>query len=289
MMNGTVVVAEGVEILEIKIPDGVLSGKVKMADGSPAEGAMVMLMREGASTIESQVMRKMGRTDEEGAYRIEGVASGKYKVNVHHESGAMQQGSVDVGDDVQAWDITMGEGFEVSGTVTFADGRPAGRAMVMAATGEDDSTVGFAMADASGAFTLQPELAAGEYTLLAYMQDYAVEARRVTIDKASTFAFELAPSGDMEVTVTDVQGKGLEGQAVELKNSAGETVVRLANNEYGGMAPWQGVFIPLTDENGVVNVPGLRPGEYTVAVKGSRNSARVTVVELEKAKVRVTP
>jgi 5-hydroxyisourate hydrolase-like protein (transthyretin family) len=286
MLSGTVDVKDGAADLIIKIPAGVLSGKVKLIDGSPAAEAQVMLLRDGASAMEAQMMRKFGTTDEDGAYRIEGLVPGKYKVNVYHENGAMRQGSVELDDGAQTKDIEIDEGVEVCGTVKFADGKPAAQGMIMAA-GEDDEIVGFAMADATGAFSLQPKLATGQYTLFAYLQDYAVEARRVTIEKAASLSFELVPSGDVEVTVTDAQGKGVEGQAVELKDDTGGEVIRLSDSDQAGMLPWQGFFGGKTDKRGMVKVTGLRPGAYTAKVKGSAKKAEFTVVELETAKVTV--
>jgi len=288
MLSGFVEVKEGARKLAIKVPDGVLSGKVKLADGSPAVEAQVMLMREGASMIEAQILRKFGTTDEEGAYRIEGLEPGKYKLNVYHESGAMQQGNVELGEGAQTKDIEIGEGVDVCGTIRFADGKPAAQAMVMAAT-KDDNVVGFAMADAGGAFSMQPKLAAGQYTLFACMQDYAVEARRVTIEKAATLTFELVPSGDVEITVTDAEGKGIEGHIVALKDAAGKEVIRLQDSEYAGMMPGQGFFSNKTDKQGVVKISGLRPGEYTATVKGSPKSVKFTVAELETANATLSP
>ena len=289
MLSGVLEVAEGEGTLEIRIPTGMLTGKVVGADGGPVEGAQVILVFEGASAIEMQMMRKWGTTDEKGAYRIEGLPPAKYKLTVYHEGGAMAQSRVDVGDGTQTMDVKMGEGVDVSGTIAFADGKAAQRAIVVAASGKDEAIVGYGMADAVGAFAMRPKLAAGEYTLLAYLAGYAVEVRRVTIEKGSSFVFELVPSGDVEITVKDARGKAVAGQTVELKDSSGKRVVRLTKDEWGGMVPWQELFCPATDESGEVTIGGLRPGEYSVSVKGSPNSATVTVAELETAEVTVRP
>jgi protocatechuate 3,4-dioxygenase beta subunit len=284
MFNGPIVLAAGQSNIVIEIAGGVLAGTVKGADGKPKAEAMVVLSSAAHRTELSQrMLARYGRTDGAGRFRVEGVQAGAYEVAVQHAEGLSPKRTISVG--ASNWvDLVLSPGVAVKGTVLDASGRGARGAAVMAMDAGSDEHGGMGTVDEDGAFAIEPPLPAGEYRFFVLQTGCAVEALQLKLAGATNIAFRLAPGGDASVTVR-AGGKPAEGKVVQVKAADGREVLRVRNALYANMGPWGRCAVAPTDAEGRTTVQGLKPGRYTVAIEGSRSTAKVEIKPLETAEV----
>ncbi|HEX9984867.1 MAG TPA: carboxypeptidase-like regulatory domain-containing protein [Thermoanaerobaculia bacterium] len=124
-----------------------IAGRVVDASGAPVSGAMVFVESRGYASRGNLV-----NTDGEGAFRLEGLAEGRYTLRA--EKTGYVQGRVE---DVEAVGgrsvtITLSRGGTVTGHVIGLNEQELGQAMVMATSGRGSRTE--TRVDAGGRFTL---------------------------------------------------------------------------------------------------------------------------------------
>ena len=217
-------------------PTGAISGRVTDAEGKPLEGAAV--------TVEGSPVRNEFFTDENGHFRIGGLAPGKYRVRARHESGFMQtiamppeiraDGSVEVHNAAtyypgvlsakQAGKVEVKPGEETSGIhvqlvgVPFvrvsgkALGKPPGARQAFADVTTRDYCCPGVQLSAEGKFEIWG-LDPGKYTVSGRWEDAAgVETLIGRIVRTAPVAFEVAGSNIDNLELRVVPGSDIAGR-----------------------------------------------------------------------------
>jgi protocatechuate 3,4-dioxygenase beta subunit len=245
---------------------GTISGIVTDAQGNPIEGAWAEAYANDGSGW------GYAETDAEGSYKIVGLASSEYLVEVWadgylHEyyDGAHQTGDatfvgVTEGQDTLGIDFSLDVGGTISGVVTDAQGNPIEGAWV-GADREGGGGGGDAQTDADGSYQIDG-LATGEYLVLAGAYGYLGEfydgvrnwedatlAPVVEVRDTPNINFRLDVGGTISGIVTDAQGNPIERAWVETESVDGN------GRSYARTGP-----------DGSYKTIGLASGEYRVDV-----------------------
>ncbi len=250
-------------------PPGTISGTVTDAiTTNPIEGANV-------SVFSGQTLIASALTDVSGNYTIPDLEPGQY--NVIASAGANYQiaslGATVVGGMTTTVNFALQPNpGAIAGTVTNeANGAPIPGTSILVL--QNFTVVSSALTDANGNYSI-PDLAPGNYTVIANAQNFsiAVVGATVTVNTTTTVNFALkADLGKIFGTVTDsVTTLPIPGATIQVRNSF---IV---------------VATSITDSNGGYNFPNLAPDTYTVtasapdyqrqAQSASVTSNQVTVV-----------
>jgi 5-hydroxyisourate hydrolase-like protein (transthyretin family) len=184
-------VVEGVT-LRLRPANGVISGTVQRADGTPVAQANVSVRGEFLYSGRFSV-----RTDEQGKFAIQGLPPGSHFVYAEAEGLAgrgMKDVTVDEGKPETAVPFTLSVGGTVTGRVTDPAGQPIDGTTVMTMTHweqtEHTLTQRSTTADEDGAFTLQ-NLAPGEYDLTFTTPELAEKKVKVVVKEGETSQVEV--------------------------------------------------------------------------------------------------
>lgn len=210
---------------------GALYGVVLDGDGNGIEGAAVVV--EVCTRCAGQAT-----TDENGAYRIEGLSPGDYTIQASKSGYASQSQdatveggqetelnfelAADDGDGALTGTVTDGEGNPVAGVEILVE--PSNRCITSTRTGED------------GTYRIDP-LAAGNYLIVARKGGYVEQSQEVTVTAgpATELDFTLAADGDdgaLTGTVTDGAGNPIAGVEI-LVEPSGRCITSTATGEDG--------------------------------------------------------
>lgn len=160
---------------------GSVSGTVKLEDGSPATGVVVV-----AQPMQTVMFGPpdQASTDQAGRYRVGGLDKGKFNVMARRENmftmtpGARQEVTLEAGEQKAGIDLVLPAGGKrIAGKVIAPDGRPVSGAVVTLAPErmgqafrmpirEGGPPIPQAVSDPDGVFTLE-DLQEGQYTLWA--------------------------------------------------------------------------------------------------------------------------
>jgi len=274
----TVTLADGQREAEADVvfeEGGILSGRVRRG-GQPVPEARVSAndMRRWLSAS--------ARTDESGAYRIEGLVAGSYTVVVRTSldtdgRGVTREVRVD-GEANLDVDLPTASLFGV--VVDAATKRPLADARV-AASPDDPATgrTGWATTDTSGRFLVEA-LGPGAHTLVVRRSGYqeAREAAEATEAGGDAGAIEITRGDGLELSVRDgVFGIPLGSVSVRVTDPAGAIV----------FSTWVGL-----DREGKGELRSLRPGRYTFVVGSDGYATRLVegvVVPGAPLEVALTP
>jgi hypothetical protein len=245
--SAQVVVAEGQleAAAEIVFESGFrLDGHVTRG-GKPVSDAMVNAFPEGGGRNQGA----SGRTDESGAFALEGLQAGTYNVSAMPMSGggAIRK-TVSVTADTSL-DLEAPVGRLAGTVVEQGSGRPLADAEIRI----EDQGRGFvgmnaASSDSNGRFALEG-LEPKDYRVAVQKSAYQTETKSLTAaDPSGDLVIELRRGEGIGVVAKDgVYGVPLHGLSVRVLDSAGAPVYT------GG--------IPL-DSEGRGEIPALRPGTY---------------------------
>ena len=202
--TGTIGQAGGTTVVDVVVDAGsvTVSGFIMRMDGAvakPVPGAIVVyFIRDPGSASSSPV--GWARSGADGAYRIEGVPAGTYRVEARGPNGERQamEGTSASGDDITA-DMTFPRPVEpetgtVTGTVRLPDGSPAERAVVSVESRG-------VLTDASGRYSLsgvEVKVGASRY----------LQARSVDGKRTAQSTFVLNEDGAEEVVNLTLSGLG---------------------------------------------------------------------------------
>ena len=243
--------------------------------GRPVTDANVSALPEGGGRSASD------RTDESGAYSLEGLAEGTYTIAAVSMSGAegapihrRVQITGDTTVDLEAPVARLG------GTVVEVEsGRPLSEAAVEVEDPEPGSFVRrmMAMTDNGGRFNLDGLEAKG-YRLVVRKPAYQTETRDVTASEDADVRIELRRGEGIGLVARDgAFGTPLRGVFVRVVDGAGTSVF------LGSVS---------LDSEGRGEIPSLRPGQYEVRI-GAGGYAWVTlravVVPAPTLSVALTP
>ena len=258
-----VTVDDSQPVLETELvfePGHSLSGRVTRA-GAPVVNATVVANLQGGGGRQAAT-----RTDEGGAYRMDGLTGGTYQVSTMTNlfGGASKRDTVTVNGD-QTLDVVF-PAAKLGGTVVDVAGRQPLPDAVVEATAADASAGPFVRSvttDSNGTFLLA-DIEPTSYTVNVRKAGYQFSKREVTAAEQGTDAltFELTRGDGIGVVGRD----GLYG--VPLRG----LLVRVADSQQAVV--FQG-SIPL-DAEGKGEIPSLKPGSYTLMADASGYAA-VTV------------
>ncbi len=258
--NASVTVAEGQTEAEVEVVfegDGALSGRVTRG-GKPVADARVVVgaARTGGGAA--------GRTDETGAYRIEGLTPGEYEVWVQADAyGRAGNVSRTVKVDGEArLDVELPVASLFGIVVDASTKQPLAEVRVAAALeGGSEGRPGAATSDSNGRFFVE-ELEEASYTLSLRRSGYqdAKSSARAAEGGGDAGTIEMTRGDGLEVRVRDgIYGIPLRSALVRVKDGRGDV----------GSSTWLTL-----DGDGKGEIAFLRPGTYTIVVGGSRYAPR---------------
>jgi MFS family permease len=220
---------------------GEISGHLRTPAGSGVSGAVITVT--GVDGM--QVGR--ARADENGAYALDGVASGTYTLIVTAPGFQPAAASVAVNGLGAVHDFVILGGGVVAGTVRRSGGEPVEHTRVLAID-PSGQVVGQTTTAHDGKFLLTG-LPAGEVTITANVDNHHPQAVTVLAGAAEPAEVELLveAAGVLHGTVTGPDGHGLANATVTISDGQGRPVATT-----------------LTGPDGGYELRDLEPGEYTV-------------------------
>jgi hypothetical protein len=254
---------------DIVVPGSGVAGRVIDGEGKPVAGAIVRALRDGAD--ESSRFGNMGGSEPDGAWRIEGLEPGTYRITASAAGYRNAEAyPIAVGADAApnvALRLERGRSFR--GRVVDPMGRPMSQAMVtVAPAGVTEMSFSMATSDINGVFVAT---APGEGAL-----DITAGATGFGAGRANGFVptggseepevtLRLTAGGRVRVLVTGSDGKPV----------AGARIVPRANppflgSEFGLFTGRQSLT---TGPDGVVTLGPWTAGSYELtAMDGARNA-----------------
>ena len=251
----TVGVGETVTVNDTLAPTGSLAGRVTEADGSPVEGASVLVQSERGSTVSAT-------TASDGTYRIDRLFTGSYRINISLSDGRFQWAhgatSFDTADEVVVTE-------DATTTVDEAL-RPLGSLRVQARVAGSHAPIAEFCVQAGNSFgnffvcttdgtVLLPKAPTGWYEFLTYVDGgpYANVTRfaRVRLGQQTSVTVDLPLGGAIHTTVRDRRTRGTVAEACV------QVVLVGAETEEGGWC---------SDEQGRLDADHLPPGDYQIFV-----------------------
>jgi protocatechuate 3,4-dioxygenase beta subunit len=231
-----------------------LSGRVTRA-GQPLPNAVVAANLQGGGGRQAA-----SRTDESGAYRLEGLQEGTYAVIANADvfaGGSSTRKSVTLNGD-QSLDLAFPTA-KISGIVTDGGSKqPLADATVeLAGAAGTGPFQRMSTTDSNGLFTFT-DLDLQAYTLNARKADYQYDKRAVT-------AADDGSSENLSIELTRGEGIG-----IRVKDGVYGVPLRgvLARVFDGARSPVFTGTLSL-DRNGVGEIPSLKPGRYSLIVDAS--------------------
>jgi hypothetical protein len=247
--------------LEVRLARGaVLQGSVRTTEGKVVAGARVSAGPAGA------------RSDGEGFYRIEGVATGKVEVDLFHPNHPRQQRRMTIEPGTNSLDFEVAAGRRVAGRIVDDAGQPIGAAELALETPGwgHDHRIFRARSAADGLFELA-EVPAGRYQLDAAARGYAPLRRKELVEVAAA---------DVEDLVVTLGAAGaVEGRVGGLDEEQLSRVELRAEDEEGMELSRQGRVGPA----GRFEVRDLAPGVWKLHAALASELREVT------ARVVITP
>ncbi|MBK1787695.1 MFS transporter [Prauserella cavernicola] len=241
-------------------PAGEITGVLRVNGGSVLTGGVVTVTGPDGR----QVSR--ARSGVDGEYAVTGLASGSYTVIVTAEGFHPDATSVALNGSGAVHDVTLAGHGVVTGVVRrAAAGAPVDGAAVTV-TGTLGQVLGSTVSAADGAFALDG-LPTGEATVTAQLEHHRPCAVTVTLTPQRPVELELvvAAAGRLRGTVTAPGGGGLAGAIVTVTGAGGGQVASV-----------------VTDAEGRYELPGLKPGDYTVVTSLYRPSAHEVTLSTEQ-------
>ncbi len=316
----TVTVAEGetVEKIDFRLlRGGVVTGRVRQEDGTPAIGERVQLNPVGGQGDWRRYFDNpfMYETDDRGVYRLYGIAPGKYTVSVGEAGG---EGEVrfgfggrgyyqrtyhpDTTDAAKAIVIEIGEGTEVTnaditlgrrsrsyvatGRVVDEAGKPVAGVQVghgalrSGGEGEEMGATGWGtLSDSEGRFRLDG-LLPGRYAAFVWTEGNAA-------GYSDPVKFEVTDDNVTGLTVTFRRGATLSGVVVIEGTSDPAVLARLRQLSIGVYVQTRGPGVPSYGgvklaPDGTFHMTGLRPGKAMMYLASYPPPPDLTLARVER-------
>ncbi|MET0555198.1 MAG: carboxypeptidase regulatory-like domain-containing protein [Vicinamibacteria bacterium] len=265
---------------------GSIEGSVRDGDtGQPAVNLRVVASQSGSFSVPdvAESGRVVARTDANGRFKVQGLASGLYHVSASGRGrGAAGRGSVRVGSRV---DLVVFPAGSISGTVLGADGRPlAGATISPAARPWGWGSV--EPVDDRGGFELNG-LPPGVYDLVARAPGLAPSvAAEVTVDRRTDARIDLVvrPGARVVGRLVDANERPVGGK-VAVGDLDGRPVPRLLAEPLATEAADDGRFaidaVPPGEHALGVTAPGLARQRVDVAVREGERQVDLGDVRME--------
>ena len=237
----------------------VLTGTVTTPSDDPAAGARVTLLDNGAQGPFATLGLPQSTADDEGRYRLEGVAPGEHRVRAALGGLLPDTARIAVRDGTNRLDLHLGRGAAISGRAVTTTGEPVPRAQIFLIPLGEQPSPGPAQTAADGSFAWNA-VAAGRYRLEAEMPGLT------------------APVSNLEVTESPISGLlvpfalagSIHGRIFGLEPGDAEHVELLAS------APNRRDQHGRVEADGTYHVEDLAPGPWTVVamLHGTPRTAR---------------
>ena len=312
-------VAEGdiIEKLDFTLlRGGVITGRVRQEDGSPAIGERVQLNAAGGQSDWRGFYTDnpfMYETDDRGVYRLYGIAPGKYTVSVGETTG---EGSVrfgfggqgyyqrtfhpDTTDPAKATVIEIGEGTEVTnaditvgrkarsfvatGRVVDESGKPVAGVQVghgaLVNEGKDMGGLGWgALSDSEGRFRLDG-LLPGRYAAFVWAEGEAA-------GYSDAARFEITDGNVSGLELTFRRGASVSGVVVIEGTSDPSVLARLSQLSIAVGVEARGLAVPSYGNvkvapDGTFRATGLRPGRARLYSAAYPPPPNLTLARVER-------
>jgi protocatechuate 3,4-dioxygenase beta subunit len=234
---------------EIRFEPGLrVDGRVTRG-GRPVTDAMVLAFPDGGSRRSASA-----RTDEAGAYAMEGLDEGRYTFTANSETGGPIRRTLELAGDTTV-DLEAPPA-RLAGTVVEAEsGRPLGEVAVRI---EEDAGgarfMSVAATDSSGRFAFE-DMEPKRYRVTFQKPAYQSETRELTAAEQSDLRVELKRGDGLAIEAKDgIFATPLRGLFVRVTDSAGQPA-------FAGSVS--------LDSDGRGEVPSLRPGSYELRAESS--------------------
>ena len=258
--GASVTLAEGQTEAEVEIVfegDGALSGRVTRG-GRPVGDARIVV---GAARTGQGAA---GRSDETGAYRIEGIPPGEYEAwvqaDAYGRAGTVSR-TVRVDGETRL-DVELPVASLYGLVVDASTKQPLSEVRVTASLeGGAEGRPAGATSDSNGRFLVE-ELEEGSYALTFRRTGYqeARRSARASEGGGDAGTIEMTRGDGLEIRVRDgIYGIPLRGASVRVKDGGGAVVAS--------------TWVTL-DGDGKGEIASVRPGQYTIAVAASRYATR---------------
>jgi protocatechuate 3,4-dioxygenase beta subunit len=206
--------------IEILLRRGaVLSGTVTLPSGEPAAGARVLLLDNGTQGPFATLGLPQATADEDGHYRLEGVAPGERRVRAALAGLLPDNAQVVVRGGTNRLDLRLGRGAAVAGRAVTTDGEPVERAQIFLFSLGEQMSPTPAQAAADGTFSW-PAVAAGTYRLEAefFGLTAPVSTLKVEDSPLAGLLVRFAPAGSLRGRILGLEPG--EAEHLELLASA---------------------------------------------------------------------
>jgi protocatechuate 3,4-dioxygenase beta subunit len=252
--------------LEVILERGAaLEGTVTAPSGEPAPGARITVTESGASGSFAGLGLSQAAADEDGRYRLEGVAEGERSIRVEWNGLPPAARSVEVRAGTNRLDIQLEGGAAVSGRVVTSSGEPVEAAELrLSPLEETGGAPPSAISAPDGSFRFAA-VSPGRYRLHGARPGYAGPPRDVEVAGD--------PISDLELRLD--RGGALSGKVHGLLPSELSRVEVRASSP---LSPRDQVSLPGPD--GAWRLEDLGPGVWSVAarIQGTSRAARASVM-----------
>jgi len=176
----------------------VLTGAVTLPSGEPAAGARVMLLDNGTQGPFATLGLPQATADDDGRYRLEGVAPGERRVRATLSGLLPDNAQVAVRDGTNRLDLHLGRGAAVSGRAVTTEGEPVARAQIFLFTLGEQMSPAPAQVAADGTFSW-PAVAAGAYRLEAEFPGLTAPVSTLKVEDSplAGLLVRFAPAGSL--------------------------------------------------------------------------------------------
>jgi len=239
----------------------VLTGKVTLPSGEPAPGARVVLLDNGTQGLFATLGLPQTTADDEGRYRLEGVAPGERKVRATL-SGLLPdtvQAAVRAG--TNRLDLRLGSGAAASGRAVTTAGEPVPGAQIFLIPLGDQFSPGPAQTAADGSFSWQA-VAAGTYRLEAEVPGLTAPVSTLKVEDSplAGLLVRFAPAGS------------LRGRILGLEPGEAEHLDVVAS------APERRDHLGRVEPDGSYHIEDLAPGPWnvTATLPGTARAGRAS-------------
>jgi protocatechuate 3,4-dioxygenase beta subunit len=226
----------------------VLTGTVATPSGEPATGARVSLLDNGTQRPFATLGLPQATADDEGRYRLEGLAPGEHRVRATRSGFLPETAQIAVRNGANRLDLRLGQGAAVSGQAVTTMGEPVPRAQIFLIPLDDQSSPGPAETAPDGSFSWRA-VASGRYRLEAEMPGLTAPVIQLEVAHSprTGLLVRFAPPGSLRGRIT-----GLDpAEAVHLELLASTPGRRDRHGRVEG--------------DGTYRIDDLAPGLWTVA------------------------
>ncbi len=263
---------------DIVLPPDLISGRISGRDGKGIAGATVTAVRDAGGPVDP-ARQSTAQTDADGAYRLEGIDPGTYRVTaraVGYRPGEAYP--VTVSDDAPSpeIDLSLDRGWVLQGKLVDPQQRGIPNGMVVVALpGQAESGILPSITDSTGGFRItSPVDGAVAVSVIAsgWAPAHLDEVQPPAGDESQPVVLRAGPGGSLRIRVTGKDGQPVAGVPVALQPDP----LFPGWDFIAGHTP-----PPPTDAAGSSLVSLLAPGDYLVTLPGRKGviPVRVTIVE----------